>query len=401
MLYTSARPALLATLLLAPISLAQEFRSYNLFVGSNIANGAIEFDRNRNEVTTHEVGLGARDVAFGPDGNLYISRFNGDRVHVIAPNGNEIRQIGTGTTLDGPWGLAFGPDGNLYVASVNNDRILVFAPNGTLANTIQNAALDSPRYLDFSPDGHLFVSLAGGRILEFDAEQEFQRVFADQLGHSEGLCFAADGKLYATSQTTVLVFDAAGVQLDSFGGSSGLSQPFGLVIAPNGNILVSSFGTNSIFEFEPNGVFVSAIEGGSLNQVHGLAIAPKRAIVKVSGQRANNGALTKISATGTFAFFPGQGTMTMSFADETPFNGAAFLLRGFEVPIGTDGKKQMCYGEQRAVRAAVEGVTSISLLVGGAVVDGFYEIKSAKGTLHSAHGSEVLSAKISVSKPLN
>lgn len=80
-----------------------------------------------------------RDLAFGPDGDLYIADTDNSVVRAIDLETNEIRTVvGTGelgldpvealpateTALRRPMGLAFGPEGNLFVMDTLNDRVV-------------------------------------------------------------------------------------------------------------------------------------------------------------------------------------------------------------------------------------------------------------------------------------
>jgi sugar lactone lactonase YvrE len=78
-----------------------------------------------------------RDMAFGPDGNLYISDHDNDRIRKVDMTtgiittiaGNGVRAFGgdqgpaTEASLNQPSGIAFGPDGDLYVADQWNHVI--------------------------------------------------------------------------------------------------------------------------------------------------------------------------------------------------------------------------------------------------------------------------------------
>ncbi|HET6613565.1 MAG TPA: hypothetical protein VFG83_16315 [Kofleriaceae bacterium] len=80
-----------------------------------------------------------RDLAFGPDGDLYIADTDNSVVRAINLESGEIRTVvGTGelgldeeealpateTTLRRPMGISFDPDGNLYVMDTLNDRVV-------------------------------------------------------------------------------------------------------------------------------------------------------------------------------------------------------------------------------------------------------------------------------------
>src|ERR1043166_4510364 len=121
-------------------------------------------------------------LTFGPDGNLYVVdrvpltgtqntagavlRFDGATGAFI----DEFVKQGSGG-YDNPGGIAFGPDGNLYVTSgtqsqngpaVANTRILRFDGHTGAFKDIfvspNSGGLENPFSLIFGPDGNLYVS---------------------------------------------------------------------------------------------------------------------------------------------------------------------------------------------------------------------------------------------------
>ncbi|MFQ5415010.1 MAG: M12 family metallo-peptidase, partial [Phycisphaerae bacterium] len=137
-------------------------------------------------------------------------------------------------------------------------------------------------------NGHVFVtSGADDRVLEFDAAGMYQGDFvspgAGGLTFPTGLVLAPDGKLLVCSRGTdsVLAYSGAdGTFLGPFvaSGAGGLTQPFGLTFGPNGNLFVTS-GTNEVIEYDGQdgsfvGVFVSSADNGGLKDPKGLAFKP-------------------------------------------------------------------------------------------------------------------------------
>src|SRR5262249_57877920 len=65
--------------------------------------------------------------------------------------------------LDNPIDLAFGPDGNLYVSSYGTNSVLRYngATGGFLGTFASGGGLNQPLELVFGPDGNLYVSSSG------------------------------------------------------------------------------------------------------------------------------------------------------------------------------------------------------------------------------------------------
>ncbi len=219
-----------------------------------------------------------RGLAFGPDGNLYVS--SGDTNEVLRYNGATGLFIGVFVAagsggLASPGGLAFGPDNNLYVSSALTDQVLRY--NGTTGAFIDvfvaagSGGLDLPRGLVFGPDGNLYVSsFSTNQVLRYNgATGAFIDVFvaagSGGLNGPVGLVFGPDNNLYVSSALTdqVLRYNGTTGQvlryngttdafIDAFvaAGSGGLSAPTGLAFGPYNNLYVSSLFTQQVLRYQ-------------------------------------------------------------------------------------------------------------------------------------------------------
>ena len=117
----------------------------------------------------------ASDVAYGPDGNVYVL-FVGQRlVQVFTPEGGFVRQWGGRCTtwqpscLSGPTGLAVAPGGLAYVADAA--AIKVYSWWGAYLGQWGGAGVGpgqftSPRTVAVGPDGLIYVSDTGNDRLQ-------------------------------------------------------------------------------------------------------------------------------------------------------------------------------------------------------------------------------------------
>lgn len=124
----------------------------------------------------------AHGLAFGPDGNLYVSDVGNDRVsRYDGTTGAFLGVFASGGGLDNPTGLAFGPDGDLYIASNLTNSVLRYdgttgAFDGALVPAASGGLVDSHGLL-FRSDGRVYVS--GGAVRRYDATAgDFIDVFA-------------------------------------------------------------------------------------------------------------------------------------------------------------------------------------------------------------------------------
>ena len=71
-------------------------------------------------------------VAVAPDGSVYVSDYDNDRIQKFTSEGVFVNKWGTKGTgagqFEGAGGVAVAPDGSVYVADTQNDRIQKFLP---------------------------------------------------------------------------------------------------------------------------------------------------------------------------------------------------------------------------------------------------------------------------------
>ncbi len=179
---------------------------------------------------------GPRDIARGPDGNVYVADTGGKRIRVYTPEGDFLRDIGAGGSgtgqLDEPVGLAVNPvTGELYVAEAWNKRIQVFDLNGQPLREwpvnmwFQNRQSFNRPYIDFSPEGTLLY------VTDMD---DRHRIVAYNLEGTPVLSFNQPDNLEA--------------------GELGLRSPAGLAVDETGRIFVVDAEQDRVFIFPPPGL---------------------------------------------------------------------------------------------------------------------------------------------------
>ncbi len=167
---------------------------------------------------------GAQTITVGPDGSWIVCAEEENEIRrfdptdlsmweVLLREDRETAELEAGG-LDGPTAAAWGPDGRLYVSSFNDDRVLRFESDGTFVDTFVLAGdggLDGPDIaLAWDDDGDLYVpSWYGDAVLRYDgATGAFVEVVLDAedgLAAPRGILFDEAGTLWASGNGSDVV----------------------------------------------------------------------------------------------------------------------------------------------------------------------------------------------------
>ncbi|MCL2070434.1 MAG: 6-bladed beta-propeller [Treponema sp.] len=198
------------------------------------------------------------DLVRGPEGNLYLSEFRGDRVSVLSPTGDWLYHIGSRGRgpgqFVGPQNLAVDEDGYLYVVDYGNRRLMKFDPSGAF---ILSFGLRAPGFQGFtSPTG---IAARNGRVYAADSLQ--QQIFMfDQNGlylgpllqgglySPESLRFLEDGRLLAVDANRILLIDVNTAIVRELGllRNPASVRITGAEMDRNGNVLAADFQTGEV-----------------------------------------------------------------------------------------------------------------------------------------------------------
>jgi sugar lactone lactonase YvrE len=269
----------------------------SLFVSSDDTNAVLAYDATTGAFQrTFAQGGGLVEpegIAFGPDGNLYVSSRSNQVLRYNGRTGAFLNVFASGHGLLDPAGIAFGGPGNdLFVSSGTPDtgpggnQILRFdGRTGAFKAVVDpsNAAgLDDPEGMRFGSDGLLYVNTTpeegpGGVLRYNPVTNTFVDPFVSKAGNAAigdptDLTFGPGGDLFVSSAATSEVkrydgntgaFKAVFVTA----GSGGLSEAEGVVFGPDGNLYVASELGNAVIRYDgatgaPLGAFVSQGSGG-------------------------------------------------------------------------------------------------------------------------------------------
>ncbi len=225
---------------------------------------------------------GPRNMAFAPDGSLYVTDTGNSRIVHIDAQGKVIAAWGSQTpdkqvppepgTFNGPWGVAVDSKGNVYVADTWNHRIQKFDANGKflLQWGTGGVATDGPdrfwgpRGIVVAPNGNLYITDTGNRrVVVFDPNGKFQFAFATDgqaaLNEPVGIAIDSEGRVFVadTWNSRVAVFDLQGKFLSSWAiqawsGTSVDEKPF-ITVDAAGRVYVTDPEGSRVIVFSANG----------------------------------------------------------------------------------------------------------------------------------------------------
>lgn len=233
---------------------------------------------------------GPVSVALGPDGLLHVaSRAN--------PNQPEAVRV-TRCTIDGDyvgefcgWGeapgqfiwitaIAFGPDGDLYLSDENTHRVSSFTAKGEFIACWGESGsgpgqLNRPSGLAFAPDGTLLVTDSlNHRIQRFTPEGALLAFWGEmgvgpgQFDMPWGVAVDAAGQVYVSDwrNDRIQKFDPAGAHVATFDGKdngNGFSRPNGLAVDSDGRIYVCDWWNDRVQVLEQTGRVIDTLIGHS------------------------------------------------------------------------------------------------------------------------------------------
>jgi len=203
-------------------------------------------------------------IAFDSSGNMYVANNFGNSIGIFSPDGQWLRDITSAGHLSSPHGLLIDGQGNLYAANQSGNNITVFNSAGIYQKTITGTASNTPNGpvgMSFDGSGNLWVASPGTTaLLEFNpaGTQIGQRTLTYSpwdvaIDPSSGVYYTSDifGQSYVQP---VRKYDSDGTLL---GQINGLDGPEGIALDSNGFMFIAANGTNEIYKYTTDLVYVS------------------------------------------------------------------------------------------------------------------------------------------------
>lgn len=240
------------------------------------AQGAVRFDGSW-QATDLDSIAGPAGISVAPDGSIFTVPSFGGVVRSFTPEGKAISQFGP----DGYWAddLAVAPDGTILLADGLSLRR--YSPKGKLLFTWSRGrgGLKDPsgaQSVAVGPTGSTFVTGEEiGGVIQLGVGGKPVRQFGPRLESGrfrslDAVAAGPDGSVFVVDRNRVRVFDEAGRQVTSWGGSGWRPGRFfgadDIAVNAFGNVFAVDASLSRVQEFGPDGEFIDQWgSGGSGN----------------------------------------------------------------------------------------------------------------------------------------
>ena len=195
--------------------------------------------------------FGANGIRTGADGRIYVAQVSGSQISAIDIATGRIETISPmGGDIVAPDDLAFDPQGNLYVTEITEGRVSQRTPGGQ--TRVLRGDMPCANPITFH-QGRLFAGECrpGGRILELDLQGGAPRVLLEDVPMPNAMEVGPDGKLYIPIMGTNEIWR---VGLD--GGSpetvaGDLGVPDAVKFDALGRIVTTQVGSGQVLRIDP------------------------------------------------------------------------------------------------------------------------------------------------------
>jgi len=195
--------------------------------------------------------FGANGLRTGPDGRVYVAQVAGSQISALDLGTGQLETISAvGSDVVAPDDVAFDPQGNLYITEYYDGRVSVRSVDGrtrVLCDDVPGANGITVH------KGRLFVDECriGGRLLELDLNGGAPRVLLENLMMPNALEAGPDGKLYFPVLGTNEI-----CRIDPEGGAServvgDLGGPTAVKFDGKGHIVSTQVGSGQVLRIDP------------------------------------------------------------------------------------------------------------------------------------------------------
>ena len=238
-----------------------------------------------------------RYIAFTDKGDMFVTSYGGNCIHVYDSNGKKKTTIGSEGSgelqFEDPRGITIIGE-IVYIAEYRGHRIHKLTTGGEFLGTFGEEGtgmgqFDSPCDMQISQEGMVYVAdRDNSRIQVFHSDWTVSHIIDGQVSgdssftHPEGISLDLCGNVHVTGDgsNSVTVFSASGQFVYKYDQTQ-LKRPTGIAIDSAGYSLVVNYHSRSLAIFDPSGEFVHSIEG--FNDPFGVSVSPDGSVWVADG----------------------------------------------------------------------------------------------------------------------
>ena len=218
-----------------------------------------------------------QDITSGPDGNLWFTEFNGEKIGKITPNGT-VTEYAIPTSNANPYGITSGPDGNVwFTESFGPSQIGKITPSGTITEYPTPTCCVSPSGITSGPDGNVwFTEGFGNKIAKSTPTGTITEypIPTSNSGPVE-ITSGPDGNLWFTEGNVNQIGKiTTGGTITEYAIPTSNSNPSHITSGPDGNIWFTESNTNQIGKITPSGTITEYLIPTSGSDPIGITSGP-------------------------------------------------------------------------------------------------------------------------------
>jgi DNA-binding beta-propeller fold protein YncE len=254
-------------------------------------------------------------VAVDTSGNVYVTDAGNRRVQKFDSSGNWLAN--SSVTLSYPTGVYVDASGNVYLSDVSLGQVEEL--DSSLNTVNQFTGFSQPWGLSQDAAGDFYVGNYSGTVGQYDGSFNFITNVAGTFSSPVGVAGDVWGNLYTVDRganevqewAANDVTETAGLE-NSFGTGPGsgpgqFNMPYGLAVAPTGNVYVADFNNNRIQVFDSQGNFL--FQFGNYPATPMAFLGPYAVAVDNAGSvyvaDSGHSQVEKFTTTGTFIWATG------------------------------------------------------------------------------------------------
>ena len=165
--------------------------------------------------------------------------------------------------LNDPHDLAFGPDGRLYIADKFANRVTVMDPDTLkVVGSIGDGALFGAHDVSFGPDGKMYVAVTGASavvVFDLSGDTPVREGALGPFPGTEGVLAHSNGRLYVMSSGTGELVSLENEKL--LGIVGGMPGAHDVAEAPDGTVWVADNFKQQLIQFTPDLVEIRKLRG--------------------------------------------------------------------------------------------------------------------------------------------